>query len=391
VARYGFLAVLLVLLNAGTAGDVAFQRGDANADGALDISDPLFTLSYLFLQGDSPDCEDAADSNDDGTIDISDVVRLLHHLFAGESGLEAPWKICGQDPTGDSLDCVKFLPCNEPGEIPGFTPAGLNEQGYPEYIHDQTGIIFVRLPGGAFQMGSPEDQCWRYANEGPVHTVILTSFLLSKYEVSQAQWQAVMGSNPSGFRPGGAAEGRLQERSPELLEGGLWLSLPVETVSWEDIQEFEARTGLALPSEAQWEYACRAGKNTPYGVGDGLCIDSPQVNYDGRTPYCGSGCEPSGFFGMTRPVDSGAANGFGIHNMHGNLMEFCEDVFFYYFYSDPSATGPDPLCTDGSKGRVFRGGSWDVYAGDCRSAYRGGILPTYRAISFGFRLMAPLP
>ena len=150
--------------------------------------------------------------------------------------------------------------------------------------------MFVSLPGGTFAMGSPEDEEGRYDVEGPVHDVTLSPFLIAKYEVSQAEWTRVMKENPSTF---------------------LGDDLPVENVSQEECRKFCVATGLALPPEAQWEYACRAGTSGPYG---------------------GTGApDAMGWYGknsgrVTHPVGEKRANDFGLYDMHGNVLEWCEDV-----------------------------------------------------------------
>ena len=134
-----------------------------------------------------------------------------------------------------------------------FERLGRNEQGRPEYRHRQTGIVFVGLPGATFEMGSPKGEAYRQKSEGPVHKVTLSPFLIAKYELTQAEWKGVMGNNPS--EPKGD-------------------TLPVKNVSWDDCQEFCKKSGLSLPTEAQWEYACRAGTSGPFaGTGnlDDMC------------------------------------------------------------------------------------------------------------------------
>jgi formylglycine-generating enzyme required for sulfatase activity len=244
-----------------------------------------------------------------------------------------------------------------------FAPLGLNARGYPEYRHRQTGIVFVRLPGGKFWMGAqktdPNGQnCDPEAlpDEGPVHEVTLSPFLIGKFEVTQAEWKAAMGSNPSGFK---GDEAR-----------------PVENVSWDDIQGFEAKTGLRLPTEAQWEYACRATTTTPI-AGTGNLDDMGW--YD----------ENSG--NTTHPVGQKAPNGFGLHDTHGNVWEWCEDIHDEKFYSKPEASEMNPICQAGSEFRVVRGGGWPYDAGVCRSAYRDGFDPASHGINLGFRLARSSP
>ncbi len=237
-----------------------------------------------------------------------------------------------------------------------FEPLGKNVQGYPEYRHRQSGIVFVRLPGGTFRMGSPETEEGREADEGPVHEVTLSPFLIAKYEVTQAAWKRVMGSNPSGFKGD---------------------DLPVERVSWDDCQEFCRKTGLKLPSEAQWEYACRAGVDGPFS-GTGRLADIAWYDKNsGET---------------THPVGKKTANGFGLHDLHGNVWEWCEDVYDEEFYARAAASRKDPVCRSGSGLRVPRGGSWYDSARYCRSALRGWNEPADRYLNLGFRpAFFPLP
>jgi formylglycine-generating enzyme required for sulfatase activity len=219
----------------------------------------------------------------------------------------------------------------------------------------------VKLPGGTFPMGAqsedpngPNHDPEAGDDEGPVHMVTLGPFLIGKHEVTQAQWKVVMGTTPSDFT---GDETR-----------------PVESVSWEDIQEFEARTGLALPTEAQWEYACRAGTAAPFA---------------GKLEDLGWFGENS--VGTTHPAGTKAPNGFGLHDLHGNVWEWCEDVYDEGFYGRPEAAGPDPVSRASSGLRVVRGGSWYDVARHCRSSYRFGYLPEGRGDDLGFRPARPAP
>ena len=260
--------------------------------------------------------------------------------------------------------------------IPGFAFVKKNKQGYPEYTHEKTGIIFVKLPGGKFQMGSPEDEPNRFHNEGPVHEVTLSSFLIAKHEVTQTQWKRVMGTSPSHFKGD---------------------DLPVEKVSWNDCQEFCKKTGLSLPTEAQWEYACRAGTTTAYHSGD-TEADLAQVawfylNSGHKDLPAGTEWERDKLKGWgcrTHPVGAEKPNDFGLHDMHGNVAEWCVDVYDAVYYSKAASRNGDKACTSGSGIRVTRGGSWSILAGRCRSAGRGGLRPVIRGISFGFRPLRPL-
>jgi len=249
--------------------------------------------------------------------------------------------------------------------IEGFTLQSKNIQGLPEYTHDETGIEFVLVPGGEFEMGSPENEEGRRSTEGPVHTVTLSPFLIAKYEVTQAQYKAVMTGNTADLSP-----------TPSYAEGD---NRPVEGVSWIDLKAadgFLGRTGLSLPSEAQWEYACRAGSTGPY-AGDGIPDDMGWYSSNsGKVTHNGGGKQ---------------ANDFGLHDMHGNVFEWCEDVYNGNFYDSEFAYGPDPVATSGSVSRVIRGGAFPYFALLARSADRRSNNPSRRFNYIGFRPVMPLP
>jgi formylglycine-generating enzyme required for sulfatase activity/DNA-binding beta-propeller fold protein YncE len=277
------------------------------------------------------------------------------------------------DGAGDVCDACPNDPSKtEPGvcgSVPGFTLVGTNAQGRLEYMHNPTGIEFVRVPGGEFDMGSLDSESGRNIIEGPVHRVTLSPFLIAKYEVTQAQYESVMAGHATlsatpSFNNGTAA------LDPER---------PVEGVSWDDLKDadgFLARTGLSLPSEAQWEYACRAGQPGPYsGTG----------NLDDMGWY------GEGAGGSTHVVGGLAANQFGLHDTHGNVWEWCEDVYDGAFYEKAESAELDPVSTAGSVFRVIRGGSFACVASNCRSAHRLSFVPIAGLNLFGFRPVIPLP
>ena len=225
----------------------------------------------------------------------------------------------------------------------------------------------VLIESGEFLMGSPSSEAKRGGDEGPQHRVrISESFYLGKYEVTQSQWRAVMGSDPSYF------------------EGD---NLPVEVVSWNDCQEFcrklSERTGrtIRLPTEAEWEYSCRAGTTTPFHFGSTISTD--QVNYDGNYPY---GAGRKGVYReKTTPVGSFPANAWGLYDMHGNVWEWCGDWYGEDYYA--SSPGTDPAGPGSGEDRVLRGGSWYDGARGCRCALRSGLWPD--GLDFiGFRVVA---
>ena len=237
-----------------------------------------------------------------------------------------------------------------------FESIGRNQQGYAEYRHLRTGIAFVSLPGGVFSMGTSEDDAegfgenWRkyLETEQPKHTVTLSPFLIAKYEVTQAEWQQVQSENPSWFNPN---SGGGRDLAVEFLQNEKWLGLPVETVTWQECQDFCSQTGLSLPTEAQWEYACRAGKPGSFS-GTGKREDMGwQVD-------------------TTQPVGLKKPNDFGIHDMHGNVGEWCQDVFDEDFYDTSPASGHDPVRSSGSEERVHRGGGLNMADEYHRSAFR---------------------
>ncbi|WP_254045151.1 formylglycine-generating enzyme family protein [Thiohalocapsa sp. ML1] len=221
------------------------------------------------------------------------------------------------------------------------------------------------LPPGEFLMGSPEDEPDRDKDEQQ-HPVLLTRGLwLADTACTQALWQAVLGETPSGFQ------------GPER---------PVEQVSWEAVVErflpalnacvpgLEAR----LPTEAEWEYACRAGTTTPFSFGDRLSTD--QANYDGNYPYAGG--EQGEYRAHALDVKALPANQWGLYQMHGNVYEWCQDWLGDY----PESLVKDPIGSSAGRGRVLRGGYWNGRARWCRSAFRDARGPASRSSDAGFRL-----
>jgi len=223
-------------------------------------------------------------------------------------------------------------------------------------------LDLVWIAPGTFTMGSPATEVGHNNNEGPQTQVTLTKgFWLGKYLVTQGQYQAVMGSNPSYF-------------------SALGKDVPVEQVSWDDAMLFcqkltaqERAAGrlpdgyaFTLPAEAQWEYACRASTTGPY-AGNLDAMAWYEVN-SGHT---------------THPVGTKQPNAWGLYDMHGNVWEWCAD---WYVGSLPGGSVTDPTGPASGSGRVVRGGGWGVGAAYCRSALRGSGMPGDRGFNFGFRL-----
>ncbi|MBS9771957.1 MAG: SUMF1/EgtB/PvdO family nonheme iron enzyme [Trichodesmium erythraeum GBRTRLIN201] len=230
-------------------------------------------------------------------------------------------------------------------------------------------LEMVKIPGGSFLMGSPETEAQRSDNEGPQHHVDVPEFWMGKYVVTQQQWQAIMGNDPSKFK------GK---------------NRPVECVSWNNATEFcqklSKKTGrdYRLPSEAEWEYACRAGTTTPFYFGE--TITGELANYRASETYAD---EPKGEYReQTTPVGEFPPNAFGLYDMHGNVWEWCQDVV-HSNYDGAPVDGSAWVNGGDSSGRVLRGGSWLNYPGWCRSASRGYYVSVVVVSSnFGFRLVS---
>jgi formylglycine-generating enzyme required for sulfatase activity len=253
----------------------------------------------------------------------------------------------------------------------------LQVEGYREDLGGGLALTMVKIPAGSFLMGSPEDEPKRFEREGPQHEVTLGSFFMAQTPITQAQWRAVAGWQK--------VERDLKP-DPSQFNGA---NRPVEQVSWHEAMEFcrrlSQRTGqrYGLPSEAQWEYACRAGSTTPFHFGATL---TPELaNYDSNHVY-GNG--PKGTYReQTIDVASFPANGWGLHDMHGNVWEWCEDHWHDSYNFAPGDDQPwwIPAAVD-NEPRLLRGGSWDCNPANCRSAFRNNFHPDFRFNDVGFRV-----
>ncbi|MBF0371295.1 MAG: formylglycine-generating enzyme family protein [Magnetococcales bacterium] len=243
-------------------------------------------------------------------------------------------------------------------------------------ISNSLSMDFVRIPAGTFEMGCDgEDSETGYScgfNEDPLHTVTITQgFYLQKTEVTQGQWENVMGSNPSTFSSCGN-------------------DCPVDSISWNDVQEFITTLNALddgtyrLPTEAEWEYACRAGTTTAWSFGDdedqlenfGWYLDNSDVNYSGGYSYNERSIG-------THPGGVKSPNDWGLLDMHGNVNEWVQDV--HSSYSNHSSE--DPVYEGSGSSRVLRGGSLLNSAEGLRCAYRPFYLPDTRDIHLGVRLV----
>ena len=242
-------------------------------------------------------------------------------------------------------------------------------------------LHMVLIPGGSFLMGSPEDELERSEYEGPQHKVSVSKFLMGRYPVTQAQWRAV------------AALPQIEHKlkpNPSRFEGD---DLPVEKVSWYEAVEFCDRlakhTGrpYRLPSEAEWEYACRAGTMTPFNFGN--AITTAIANYNGDYTY---GDHPKGENRETTTAvgQLNNANAYGLSDMHGNVYEWCQDHWHNNYEGAPEDR--TAWIEDGNADlRVIRGGSWGSSPRCCRAAYRDDLSPDLRVSSLGFRVSCAAP
>jgi formylglycine-generating enzyme required for sulfatase activity len=249
--------------------------------------------------------------------------------------------------------------------------------GWAEPLAEGVALEMIELPGGRYERGAADDEVGAYDDERPQHAVRVAGFAIGRFAITQAQWRVV-----AGWRKIKLA----LDADPADFKGD---ERPVEQVSWHDAVEFcarlSARTGrlYRLPSEAEWEYAARAGTTSPFAFGE--TITPAIVNYDGNHPYAGA--EKGRYREGTTPVGHlGVANAFGLFDMHGNVWEWCQDLWHESYRGAPSdgrvwEQGGDTAY------RVLRGGSWINYARLCRSADRVRLAPDDRIRNVGVRVV----
>ncbi len=224
-------------------------------------------------------------------------------------------------------------------------------ENYTEDLGNGVELEMISIPGGSFLMGSDD-----FDDTRPIHRVTLSPFEMGKYPITQAQYKAVMGNNPSRFKGD---------------------NLPVESISWHDAVEFCRRlsrqTGQhwRLPTEAEWEYACLAGSTGKYCFGNNETLLKDYAWYGKNSDS------------KTHPVGEKLPNNWGLHDMHGNVWEWCQD--WYAPYSSNTATDPQGPA-DGDY-RVLRGGSWVSDRGIARAVFRDYYFPAFRDLNIGFRVV----
>jgi formylglycine-generating enzyme required for sulfatase activity len=331
------------------------------------------------------------------------------------------WSYDGALPAGLSLAANGIISGNPTAEgtstftVKATNAAGIGTRQLSIKIVEPLAEM-VQITGGTFTMGSPANELNRDIDETQ-HSVTLTGFRMGKYPVTQGQYEALMGTNPSTYQLGGDRD--------QYLDGITDTSnFPVETISWYDALVFcnklsvhegltpayrisgstdpdewgtvptddsDARwdavmivagsTGYRLPTEAQWEYACRAGTTTPFNTGENITTD--QANYNGNEPYNGN---PVGaYLRRTSDVAGYAPNAWGLYDMHGNAFEWCWDWYGEY----PEEAQTNPAGPVSGVGRVERGGARSYGAQSLRSAYRSFNGPEFTSSLIGFRLARP--
>jgi formylglycine-generating enzyme required for sulfatase activity len=406
-------------------------RGDVNGDGILNLVDAAMIRDHLLekspLQGAALS---RADADGDGKIRMADVVYVLNHLYGSITINVTPdsgsWQLTGPagftpvSGTGDRLGGAAIanvpvgsytLTCNDnvPGYDPpssetktlsssgtiSFTPTYTPESGPQEITINLPGgvpLVLVHIPSGSLQMGSPDTERSRWSAEGPVHAVnIAYAFYMGKYELTQKQWLAVMGSWPG---------------TPPSSTYGVGDNYPAYYVSWNDAQNFltalnthitntgQGPATFRLPSEAEREYACRAGTQWRFFFGDSLSVDDystdgPAEGLAGnRSDYMWFGGNNRAYgtpqYG-SKPVGTKLPNQFGLYDMSGNVWEWCQD----WWHNDYTGAPTNGSAWESPTGiyRVVRGGYWASDASGCRSAARSYGGPAYRGNYLGFRFV----
>ena len=246
-------------------------------------------------------------------------------------------------------------------------------------VTNSVGMTFALIPAGQFLMGSPETESERYEDEGPQHELAMAQpFWLGIHPVTQQQYEKVMGKNPSRFTPN---------------KGG-GPTHPVEQVSWGDATAFCGKLSAQaeeqswgrlyrLPTEAEWEYACRGGAacSQPFSVG--VSLSSTQANFNGEHPYGDAAKGP--YRARTSPVGSYRPNAWGLYDMHGNVWDWCQDWYDESRYL--RRYNSDQESQETGHRRVLRGGSWISSGRNCRTAYRYHLVPGGSSTGIGFRVV----
>ncbi len=279
-------------------------------------------------------------------------------------------------------------------------------QYFTEELGSRVGLDMVLIPGGSFWMGTEDEEIERlcktydeqwFRREGSRHKVTVPTFFMGRYPITQAQWRIVAGWEQ--------VERKLESDPSEFKDDyeriDRW-TRPVENISWSDVKEFcdrlSKKTGreYRLPTEAEWEYACRAGKDTPFHFGETISTElanyrGTDLEYEGKVYPGNYGRGLKGIYReQTTPVGYfKVANNFGLYDMHGNVWEWCEDDWHDNYESAP--TDGSARVSEDSNFKVVRGGSWDFNPVSCRSAFRDDFSRGVRDFDVGFRVVCVAP
>jgi eukaryotic-like serine/threonine-protein kinase len=288
--------------------------------------------------------------------------------LSGLGGFTGLGTICSQKTLAElTLEYIQYttVKLDDRGNI--IAKPTVIAQVYKENLGSGINLAMVKIPAGSFIMGSPQSEGESEANERPQHRVKIKEFYMGQTEITQAQYYAIMGENPASFK----GENR-----------------PVENVSWQQAKAFCRKLSLktgktyTLPSESQWEYACRAGTTTPFSFG--ATITTEVANYESEYAY---GNAPKGMYRKeTTAVDKFPPNDFGLYDLHGNVSEWCEDTWSKN-YQNVSTDGKARTKGNYPDKRVFRGGSWYDNPGSCRSAFRYAWVADDVSSTIGLRVI----
>ena len=286
----------------------------------------------------------------------------------------------------NTLNYVRAYATNSAGTAYGDQISFTTQDGGS--LNIETGLI----PGDTFTMGSPTTEPQRGIDEVQ-HQVTLSAYRLSKYEITNAQYVGFLnakGIGTNGIYAAGAYPTQILIYSNTswgvTWTGTQWQpvagkeNFPVLNVTWCGAAEFATYAGGRLPTEAEWEYACRGNTTTPFSTG--ACLDNTQANYNWLYPLTGCANTNTNYPGQTQAVNSYSPNAYGLYNMHGNVWEWCADWYDVY----PTTAQTNPTGPGNGAGRVYRGGSWYGGVRDCRSASRGAGSPDGFSNAGGFRL-----
>jgi len=345
------VAVLLAVLGGGERASAQCAAADINNDGFVDGTD----LTELLSAWGTNNAD--ADINDDGVVGGTDLTALLASWGPCVPGVPAWATLLEAAPNPNVVTSASLR-------------QAITATGWAWRVKDTaTQIEMVLIPPGTFNIGCSASQSWGCSSsENPVHQVTLTNaFYLGRHEVTQAQWQARMGSNPSYY----------QSASTQVPAAQV-PQRPVEQVSWTTIQGFLSQTGMRLPTEAEWEYAYRAGTTTAFHGYAGQLSGTNDDNLLGNIAWFSGNANS-----QTRPVGGKLGNGYGLYDMSGNVWEWVSDWYGSY----PAGAQTNPQGPSSGSGRVLRGGSWANNSDYCRASNRNiYYYSDYSNINVGFRV-----